>query len=220
MSTSTSKTSGSARLVGLWRRLPRSGKWLAAFAVGLLAYFAAIEPVVEWTVQASSRADAMEARLAAVRSMAERADEDRQTIALGARLHGEVALPGPRAERATALNRAVDGVLRQANVQGARTQTTEQNLPDGPATRHYGGRGSLVRLVSTVSFEASPEAFAQVLSGLENHPDVAAVTRVIVRRADDGSRRVSATVTVEAWALGSGATRSGPVAVGTGGGDA
>lgn len=199
MSEPKTHTSGVA---SLWGSLPRAGKWAVLGVVGLGLYFAVIEPVVDMTVQASSRADAMAARIRAVQGMGERADDDRQVIALGARLHGDVAMPGPRAERATALNRAVDGALREAGVSGARTQTTEQNLQDGPATRHFGGRGSLVKLVSTVSFDASPEAFSQVLGALENSPDVAAVPRVIVRRAEDGSRGVSATLTVEAWALG------------------
>ena len=195
----TTRTSG---VSSMWHSLPRAGKWAVLGLLGLGLYFAVVEPVVDMTVQAGSRADAMAARIRAVQSMGERADDDRQAIALGARLHGDIAMPGPRAERASALNRAVDRALREAGVSGARTQTTEQNLRDGPATRHFGGRGSLVKLVSTVSFDASPEAFSQVLGALENDRDVAAVTRVIVRRADDGSRGVSATLTVEAWALG------------------
>lgn len=195
-------------LPGWYGRLPRSGRWLLWAAIGIGAYFVLVEPVVDATVSASERANAMAARIRAVRAMGEQAKEDEQIIAIGSRLHGPIEPPGPRSERATALNRAVDGALREAGVSGARTQTTEQNLADGPATRYYGGRSSLVKLVSTVSFDASPEAFSQVLGSLEADPDVAAVTRVVVRRAEDGSRQVSATLTVEAWALGR-AARSG-----------
>lgn len=197
-----------ARILDRYASLPRSARWLVWAGVGLVAYFFVIEPVVDATVRASGRADAMAARIRAVQAMGERAQDHQQKIAIGSRLHGEVELPGPRSVRATALNRAVDRALRDAGVRGARTQTTEQNLADGPATDYYGGRGSLVKLVSTVSFDASPEAFSQVLGALEASPDVAAVTRVIVRRADDGSRQVSATLTVEAWALSASASRS------------
>ena len=189
-----------------WSAIPRAGQWLVLAGVGLAAYFLVVEPVIDMTVRASGRADAMAARIRMVNGMNAKADGDRQAIALGARLHGDVTIPGQRSEAATGLNRAVDRVLREAGVTGARTQTTEQNLRDGPATRFFGGRGSLVKLVSTVSFDASPEAFSRVLGSLENAPDVSAVTRVIVRRGDDGSRRVSATLTVEAWALGSSTT--------------
>ncbi|MEQ8843991.1 MAG: hypothetical protein RIB58_03975 [Phycisphaerales bacterium] len=185
--------------------LPRAARWGVLAGLGLAAYFAIVEPIVEATMDASSRADTMAARIRTVNAMGERADDDRQVIALGARMHGDVNMPGQRSDAATALNRAVDRALRAAGVSGARTQTTEQNLRDGPATRHFGGRGSLVKLVSTVSFDASPEAFSLVLGALESDPDVSAVTRVLVRRADDGSRLVSATLTVEAWALGSSA---------------
>ena len=194
-----------------YARLPRSAKWLAWAVLGLAAYFLVVEPVVDATVQASGRAEAMAARIKAVKTMGEKAQDDQQRIAIGSRLHGEIELPGPRSERATALNRAVDRALRDAGVLGARTQTIEQNLADGPATQYYGGRGSLVKLVSTVSFDASPEAFSQVLGALESSPDVAAITRVIVRRAEDGSRQVSATLTVEAWALSASAARSAGV---------
>jgi len=193
-----------------WGLLPRSMRWLVLAGLGLAAYFAVIEPVIEMTLDANGRADAMAARIRLVNSMNAKADGDRQAIALGSRLHGDISMPGLRSEAATALNRAVDRVLREAGVRGARTQTTEQNLRDGPATRYFGGRGSLVKLVSTISFDASPEAFSQVLGALESDPDVSAVTRVLVRRADDGSRSVSATLTVEAWALGSGARQDTP----------
>lgn len=191
-----------------YAQLPRSAKWLTWAVLGLAAYFLVVEPVIDATVQSSGRAEALAARIRAVKTMGEKAQDDQQRIAIGSRLHGEVELPGPRSERATALNRAVDGALRDAGVRGARTQTTEQNLADGPATQYYGGRGSLVKLVSTVSFDASPEAFSQVLGALESNPDVAAITRVIVRRAEDGSRQVSATLTVEAWALSASAARN------------
>lgn len=194
-------------MLGWYDRLPRAGRWALLAALGVGAYFLIVEPVIDATVEASGDADSMAARIRAVAAMGERARGDQQAIALGSRLHGEIELPGPRSERATALNRAVDGALRDAGVSGARTQTTEQNLADGPATRYFGGRGSLVKLVSTVSFDASPEAFSTVLGALEASPDVSAVTRVIVRRADDGSRQVTATLTVEAWALGSTARR-------------
>ncbi|UYV11564.1 MAG: type II secretion system protein M [Phycisphaera sp.] len=183
--------------------LPRSVRWLVLAGLGIGAYFLVVEPVIDATVKANGNADAMAARIRAVNAMGQRAQGHQQLIALGSRLHGEVELPGPRSERATALNRAVDRALRDAGVSGARTQTSEQNLADGPATQYFGGRGSLVKLVSTLSFDASPEAFSTVLGALEASPDVAAVTRVIVLRADDGSRQVSATLTVEAWALGS-----------------
>lgn len=202
-STSTARVG----LLGRYQRLPRSGRWLLLGVLGLGAYFLVIEPLIDATLEASGKADAMAAQIRAVRAMETRAQGDQQVIALGSRLHGPIELPGPRSERATALNRAVDRALREAGVSGARTQTTEQSLADGPATRHYGGRGSLVRLVSTLSFDASPEAFSQVLGALEADPDVAGVTRVSVRRADDGGRRVSATLTVEAWARGT--TRAG-----------
>lgn len=189
-------------VVGAYRALPRSARWLVLGGLGLGAYFAVVEPVVEATVEANGRVHAMTARIESVRAMSRQANDDLQTIGMGERLHGPIAIPGPRGERASALNRAVDNALREAGVSGARTQTIEQNLADGPATQHFGGRGSLVRLVSTVSFDASPEAFGRVLAALESSPDVAGVSRVIVRRADDGSRTVSTTLAVEAWALG------------------
>jgi hypothetical protein len=203
---SARRTSG---LLHRFNSLPRPGRWLVLAVLGLGAYFLVVEPLIDATVEASGRADAMASQVRTVRAMGERAQGDQQLIALGSRLHGPVELPGPRSERATALNRAVDRAMREAGITGVRTQTTEQNLADGPATRHFGGRGSLVKLVSTLSFDASPEAFSTVLGALEADPDVAGVTRVSVRRADDGGRQVSATLTVEAWALSSTARAGG-----------
>lgn len=205
-----SESAGTTRSgpLGWFGGLPRSVRWLVLAGLGIGAYFLIVEPVIDSTVEANGNADAMAARIQAVNAMGQRARGHQQVIAVGSRLHGEVELPGPRSERATALNRAVDRALRDAGVSGARTQTTEQNLADGPATQYFGGRGSLVKLVSTLSFDASPEAFSMVLGALEANSDVSAVTRVIVRRADDGSRQVSATLTVEAWALGSKARES------------
>ena len=69
--------------------------------------FVLVEPVVDATVNASGRADAMAARIRAVRAMGEQAKEDEQIIAIGSRLHGPIEPPGPRSERARSEERRV-----------------------------------------------------------------------------------------------------------------
>jgi len=201
-------TAGGGALGGLSRaygRLPRWGRWLTWAGAGLAAYFVAIEPAIEVAAAAHAQADAARARILALADEAARAQADAQAVALGSRVHGPIAEPKPRPRAAGALSRAIDDALRDAGVRDARTQTIEQPMPEGPVTRAFGGRDALVRLESTIQFEAPPEAFSAVLAALEDSPDIAGVSRLTVRRAGDGSRRVSVSITVEVWALSPGA---------------
>ncbi|MEO1007994.1 MAG: hypothetical protein AAFX79_05475 [Planctomycetota bacterium] len=202
-------TAPAGGLVAAYRRLPRAMRWSLWAVGGFAAYFAVAEPIVDAVVGASRDAQQAEARIRAVAEMGERAEADARTIAFGSRLHGPIHAPEPRSERAIALNRAVDAALRDAGVRDARTDTSTRVLPDGPATRAYGDRGSLVQLESTVQFVSSPEQLAHAVGTLEGDPAIAGLTRLVVRNAGDGTRSVNATMTVVAWALAEGEQRGG-----------
>jgi len=78
-------------------------------------------------------------------------------------------------------------------------------LGQGPLRDVYGEGERIDRLVREVQFEGTPEQIAAVVSDLENAPEIAAVSRVQVRRGDQqdtAARMLKVTVAAEAWVVG------------------
>jgi hypothetical protein len=183
--------------------LPRAARWaLVALAVVLL-YFALIEPVIDRYNTYSGRADD---RLAALRDLRRRAAQgDSGAAALGVRRFGLVELPGDPELRSVAFNRKVTEILQKHGV--TRHNSTTRNVPlgaTGPLAGTLGQNERIDRVVREVQFDAEPEAISAVLADLERTPEVAAVSRVQLRRAsapDGPPRALNATIAAEAWVI-------------------
>ncbi len=184
-------------LLETYRSLPRAARWGVAAVGAVLGYFVVVEPVVDTTLSLNARADA---RAEAIREV--RIEGASESTALGLRMHGQVDLPGDARERAVAFDRRVLAVLESHAVKDHTSTTRTVPLTTGPLLAALAPTNQRVeRRIREVQFEASPEALSGVLADLERTPEVAAVSRVQIRKGDDGGRAIRATVAVETWVL-------------------
>lgn len=188
-----------------FRSLPRSARWLIWGALGLLAYFVIVEPIVERTSRLRILADSRAGQLAKAHSGAVVLAAAQSDIKAGVQRFGMVELPGEPKERSEAFSRRVGEILQAHGVRPTST-VKETPLGNGPLLGALGSEYKVDRLVTELQFDASPATVAAVLADLERAPEVAAVSRVQVRKAGpQGDRPVGkvlrTTIAVEAWQL-------------------
>ncbi len=188
--------------------LPRAGQWLVMLGVLLVGYFGIVEPVLDATASARARVETLRAAIRSGVDGAGGAKSDRDAVELGARLYGEVRLPGEEKAGSEALSKRVADVLRAHGVREYTQADRRLTLPAGPLTREVGAEHRVERIVKDIQFEASPDALASVLADLERSPEVSAVSRIQFRKAGSGSggrgasaKVLRANMAVESWVL-------------------
>lgn len=179
-----------------WQSLPRAARWLILAAAFVALYFASVEPALDATARLSLRADALQSALDRQRSTRD------DSAALAAARFGDPLLPGGP-DRLAALNARVEQVFRERRV-SALTIRTRAPIPLGRGS--FAGAipesEQVQRLILDIDFEADPDTAAHVLADLERAPEVAAVSRVSLRRLEkDGRRLVQASLSPEAWII-------------------
>lgn len=189
-------------LLQRWHALPRAARWLAVFALAVLAYFLVIEPALDWRARVSAGADALEAGL---RRQAERAagnSADTSVLALAASRFGAPEAPGGE-ERIRELNRRVEDIFSRHTVTNLTIRARSPSSLGREALAGAVPQGlQAQRAPLDIEFEASPETAAAVLAELEGAPEVAAVGRLTLRRTErDGRKRVAVSVAPEAWLI-------------------
>ncbi|MFM9996103.1 MAG: hypothetical protein ACKVU4_09915 [Phycisphaerales bacterium] len=189
-----------SRLLDVYRTLPRAARWGVLALAGVLAYFVVVEPVMDqtnaWASKANARADA----IALVRSGGGAEDD---AVSLGLKQFGNVLPPGDPRERAVAFHTKVLEVIEKHGVKNHTSTNRNAPLSRGPLLTALAPANTVDRLIREVKFEATPETLAAVIADLERTPEVAAVTRVQVRKGENG-RMVQATIDAEAWVLAKG----------------
>lgn len=165
----------------------------------IVAYFAAVEPMVEATASAHTAADA---RQAALERLRQKAANDQDSEALAVRKFGKVELPADINSRTLKLNQQVTAVLEKHGVRQHTSSTKISPIGQGPMQAAAGPTSQISRYVREVQFEASPETVTAVVADLERTPEVAEVSRVQLRRGGETNRDdrvLRATLSVEAW---------------------
>jgi len=183
--------------------MPRALKW-ALFGLGLvLVYFGVVERSIEKINEASNLADQHEATVKAFTNEGgtKKAALTVQTLERGIRNHGDVEFPGDESTRTLQFNSAVDKILINAKVSGAKSSTKSVSLSQGVLASKLGNDTRVMRVVRDIDFEATPEDVAAVVAALERTPVVATVSRVSIRTIEgkESERLVHATITAEAW---------------------
>lgn len=184
------------KLRRIWNNLPRAAKWAISAGAFIALYFLVIEPALDATARFNNRSDALSAALDRRRAA------DRSALALAASRFGDPLLPGGP-ERSAELNNRIEQILRDRSVSGL-TIRARAPVPLGRAV--FAGLipdgRQAERLILDVDFEADPAVAAAILADLEQAPEVAAVSRVILRRQErDGRRTVQVGLSPEAWVL-------------------
>jgi uncharacterized membrane protein YgcG len=209
------------RLRDGYARLPRAARWALWAVLIFVAYFLLAEPAFVRTDEFNGRADAIDSSLARERAIAA-AWSDSNTPAAAARAaFGAPLPPGPSEARSRALYTRVNRILESHRVAA---DITERRAPlRETGVELLAGPGNRVdRFILDLTFESTPETAAAVVADLESAEEVAAVSRVQMRRAETarggagegagagggrggggggGTRRVRVTLSPEAWIL-------------------
>lgn len=193
-------------LVERFRSLPRAARWLAWGGAGLVVYFAFVQPTVDLILSLNGRAAGARSELGSEGREREAREQAGAQVRAGMGLYGKVAFPGEPAERSEAFNRKVNEVLSRHSIKGDRRVTRAAPLEAGPLDTVAGQNRRIERLIMDIQFDASPEQVSAVLADLESTPEVAAVSRIQLRReagadAGAGSRSLRVNLSVEAWLL-------------------
>lgn len=189
-------------LVQRFRTLPRAARWAVFAGAILVAYFAVVEPVIDRINTTASRADDRESALVALAK--DPIGAQSSEVALGVRKFGAVELPGDPEVRSVAFNRRVVEVLSKHRIRNDTSTTRTMPLGAGPLKSAYTEEERIDRLVREVQFSATPEELAAVIADLESSPEVAAVSRVQLRRGDNqdtAARQLKVTLAVETWVV-------------------
>lgn len=191
-----------------YHALPRAARWVLLAALACVVYFFAIEPALDHTNRLSAKADAVATSLAR-ESQLTAAWSDANTPAAAAKsAFGSPALPAAIEPRSRALYTRISKVFESHQTV---YDITERRVPlRADQVAAIAGQGSRIdRFILDLTFESSPETAAAILADLERSEEVAAVSRVQIRRIDNARsggggaapRRVRAVFSPEAWVL-------------------
>lgn len=201
-------------LVERFNSLPRAVRWAAYAGAIVIGYFVVVEPALVYKQSLDTAADEAYAVLRAAKDQTHRSEGRSMDVRVGRKRYGEVLAPagpdeaGVRA-RMLAFSQRITEILDRHAVTG-RQETTPQSgrLSPGPLSAHYAsvlrGEATLLRMVRDIEFTASPETVAAVIADLESTPEISALTRVQIRKADAGrsgaaSRLVTVNISAETW---------------------
>lgn len=198
-------TPKSAGLRERWIALPRSARWGIGAIAGIALYFGVVEGALENLGTWNVRADKRETDLRKFeRQRSERRDTDKAATE-AVKVFGEIQGPADSATRSQELNQKVQAALDANGVKRPTTTAREVLVPtNSPLSREFGTDHRVERLVSEIVFDAEPEQVAKVVADLEQVPEIARVSRLMLRQKsgeNEGGRQVSATIWVEAWQL-------------------
>lgn len=194
-------------LLDAFRSMPRAGRWLAYLVAVCIAFFLVVQPILNAIDRIDARADGAMSELGDQGSARQAQEQSGNEVRLGMTALGQVAFPGEPAERSEAFNRKVNEILAKHEVKGDRRVMRTAPLEPGPLDAVKGEGRRIDRLIMDLQFDASPEQVSAVLAELESTPEVAAISRVQLRREAAGEggkpagRTIRANLSAEAWLL-------------------
>jgi hypothetical protein len=188
-------------LLARYHALPRTMRWLLWTAAVLVLYFAVIEPYVI-TKPAALRAKAGETETRLVSLQKEAESGQAHVVANAIARFGPIDPPSNEPERATLLfNRKVAETLEKHGIKKYTSPNRSTNMERGPLVRAVSSDERVERRIADIQFDASPEEITGILADLERSPEITAVSKIQLRRADGGGRTLHATLTAEAWVI-------------------
>lgn len=189
-------------LLAKFGALPFIGKALVVAALVLVAFYAVVNPLLNYADTVGAKADRLDTALRRRADLATDDGGDGQFLSAARAAFGRPLMPGEGGLRPEAIYRLVDGVLAGHGVSD-RTVTESKARLSGDAARALNS-GEIDRLMLTVTFEADAPTVADIVADLERAKEIAAVSRVKidkggVRSEAAGDDAVRAQIVAEAW---------------------
>jgi len=177
-----------------YHALPRALKWLVWLGVGLVAYFAILDPVLKTMTELHDRS---EQALAAIRRYREPDPDNRNMIRDGHKRWGDVLLPGADQSRVLEAKNAMLGVLEKHRLTGNYSMT-ERSPSKLKGTESTASGVEYWRGPIELKFSAAPHVALAVIADLEMVPSIAQIASVRIRRHTDKAE-VEVTLVADAW---------------------
>lgn len=184
-----------------WQALPRAAQWGVAGVLAIGAYFGIIERSLDLMKTWRNRADAKQSELVSFAREREARRGADQTTEQGLGRFGNVEPPGSPASRSEAFNKQLTKLLREREIRQPAITSRDQPMVGGPLNSKLAADERLIKLVTDIKFDASPEQCVRVLADLEQSGEVANVSRVqfTVPSGEKGPPMLRAWITAEAW---------------------
>ncbi len=197
-----------AALLSRYRALPRAGRWLVICAFVVVLYFGVVERALVMTGNYRTKGDALAADIARRSEIRRKVGEASRQVEQLAGLFGQPGLPAAASERSGALEKRINTVFRDHRVSSQRTVYKDPSaLPGEPPASLVGPRQRLERLGVELSFETDVATLMAIVQDLERAPEIAAVTKVNVKKGASSGRRGSdasplqVNLVAEAWVV-------------------
>lgn len=191
-------------LLAAVQRLPRAVQWALLAAIAMVVYFLVVERTLDAINRFAGSSATREAMLASYAKTESDLRAAADTVLLGTKYYGDVAMPGDPEQRALEFNRAVDEILKKHDIREHTSTSRTSPMGPGRLVAKFGGEYRIDRLIKDIQFVADPDAVSGVVADLERNPVVASVSRVQIRQMDARDRslhQVRANIAAETWLL-------------------
>lgn len=190
-----------------FRALPRAARWAISAGVVAIAMLVYADYVVALTVRWNERSEELLVNLSRAsggEGRLGRLDTLRDVV----RAVGPVQKPRRDAEAENAFNDIVSGVLKKHPVTRDSFSYRGASKLQGGLLARVTGR-DVQKITGDLRFDATQEDAIAIISGLEDSPEIEAVTNLRLTRQANAKNKVTVDLTVEAW-IESGTSRLRP----------
>lgn len=192
-----------AGIVSKFKSLPRAARWGIGFVAFVVAYFGIVEPVIDLTSKLNAAADRDGSRLAAYSAQAQAREDQSNSLQIGLKRFGDVALPTTDTNRSNQVFTKISNTLKERNIaKPSITQSRGVSLGKDALLELLSPNQEVQRLAFEIKLEGSPEDVAGVIADLERIPEITTISQVVVRRlGKEEDRKLQATITPEVWVI-------------------
>ncbi len=209
-------------LLDRWNSLSRAMRWAIAAAAVVGIYLGVVEPAIDYTNKLVGQADQAEAKLKNLSGQAALQNEAVAKLQRASRGMGRVTPPEllltsdqrrraeeegnaplTAAQRISDAQSTINSVLDDLGARSIRISAgNRQSISSRDLPGFEANRGELQRAVFDVSFTATPERVAEVITELERTPGITTLGEITLRRVDNGGARlVQAELAPEVWVV-------------------
>ncbi len=195
------------QLIAQIKSLPRAFQWLLAFCVFVVAYFAAIEPVLGRTNKYNADADRIATELEAKRELRGKVADAASRVEALVGFFGQPGQPADEAARRAELGRQVNQIFGRHKVANKRESYKDLTPLMSESARTSAGAPRVGKVAVELSFECDLVTLTDIIRELEAATAVSAVPKLTIRkvtapggRGREATSTLQVSLTAEAWA--------------------